>query len=98
MLTCVALIDEQTLRSAAREEMMSLVQDSLPDLIRKATMKPFLSNAEVAELTGYTVRQLGNLRKRGSLSYIKRGNSVWYKTEDVWAWFEEGYIPSRLSS
>lgn len=96
-MTAITLLDETTLRSIIRDETTRVVAESLPGVFRQATMKPYLTNDEVAELTGWSKRQLANRRKSGSLPYTKRGRTVLYRTEDVEAFLAAGYVPSSTN-
>jgi hypothetical protein len=55
--------------------------------------KRYLTQSEVADLTGWTRRQLAYRRKRGDIPFIKRGKTIWYKAQDVYDWLDAGYVP-----
>lgn len=52
--------------------------------------KPYLTQDDMCNLTGWSKRQLAYKRQKGELPYLKRGRTIWYKTVDVVEWIEKG--------
>ncbi len=86
------------LRELLSEELAQTLYEVLPEAVRRATAKPFLTKRELMELTGWSSRQVEYKKSRRELPHIKRGRLVLFPTEDVFAYLEEGRIPARKSS
>jgi len=51
---------------------------------KKEIENDFISADEVAELTGYSLQTLANMRSRKKrLPFYKQGGSIWYKKSEV---------------
>jgi hypothetical protein len=81
-----------------REETTRALQASLTSALRSAISKPYLTNQEVSELTGWTKRQLAHKRASGALPFLKRGRTIWYRAEEVYSWLEEGHVPAKIKA
>jgi hypothetical protein len=57
--------------------------------------KKYMTQSEVADLIGWTPRQLAYRRQKGDLPYIKRGRTILYKAQDIDRFLEAGYVPGR---
>ncbi|KRC53942.1 MULTISPECIES: helix-turn-helix transcriptional regulator [unclassified Nocardioides] len=58
----------------------------------------YVSDAEAAELLGYSVVNLRRLRRLGEgPRYIKRGQRVCYRLADLSSWLDEGIVDPRAS-
>ncbi len=71
------------------------VARALPAVVRRAALPPFLSKAELAELTGWSERKVDYLRERGRLPYVKVGRSVRFRTDDVEHLLDEARVEAR---
>ncbi|MBT6424573.1 MAG: helix-turn-helix domain-containing protein [Bacteroidetes Order II. Incertae sedis bacterium] len=78
-----------------RESLVSETISLIDKYLTTTGAKPFLTQDDVCELTGWSKRQLAYKRKKGELPFIKRGRTVWYKTSDMLHWFEQGYVPTE---
>lgn len=53
----------------------------------------YVSDAEAAELLGYSVVNLRRLRRLGTgPAYIKRGKRICYKIADLATWLDQGRV------
>jgi len=92
MNNIIQIIDREELSRCIREEVDDAFNRAIPKLSRRINSKEYLTNDELAELTGWSKRSLANRRKSGQLPYIKRGRKVLYKAEEVYAWLEMGAV------
>ena len=67
------------------------------DRLEKATVlnKAVLTVAEVALLTGYTVKYLRLLIAQHDIPYYRRGNRIYFSRAEVENWMMEQRIPSN---
>jgi excisionase family DNA binding protein len=67
------------------------------DRLEKATVlnKAVLTIAEVALLTGYTVKYLRLLIAQHDIPYYRRGNRIYFNRAEVENWMMEQRIPSN---
>ena len=71
------------------------VEDALPAVVRRASLPPYLSKAELSELTGWSERKVDYLRERGRLPYVKVGRSIRFRTNDVERFLDEARVEAR---
>ena len=86
--------DLDTAVSAAVEA--ALVR-ALPEAVRRATTKPYLTKAELVQLTGWSSRQVEYKKAQREIPFVKRGRLVLFPTDEIFAYLEEGRVPARRS-
>lgn len=93
MQTYIATKSElvQIINGAVRE----LLENCLPNLIRKAKRKEWLTTEELMELTGWSRRTLQYLRDKRRIPFSQEGRRILYKTEDVEAYLRNNKIDAR---
>ena len=74
------------------------VEDALPAVVRRASLPPYLSKAELAKLTGWSPRKVDYLRERGRLPYVRVGRSIRFKTDDVERLLDEARVEARSTA
>lgn len=87
-----------TLAATVREAVAAALVDALPEVIRRATLSPYLSKKEVCALTGWSARKLDYLVAERRIPFVKRGRSVLFKTADVEGYLGEGYVPAKTTT
>jgi hypothetical protein len=90
MQTYIATRNE--LDSAISEAVERTVRTLVPELIRKATNKEFLTKEEIKELTGWSDRTLQNLRDRRQIPYTQHGKKILYPYDGLMEFFEKSHI------
>jgi excisionase family DNA binding protein len=75
------LIDEAVERSVTKH---------IPELLRQAVRKPFLTTDELCELTGWSRRTVQYLRDSRQLPFYQDGRRILFDTSEI-----EGYLRSR---
>ena len=85
----------EEVRTAVREEVQAVLKEVLPQVIRQAIEKPYLTKSELQQLTGWSSRQIEYKKSRREIPFVKRGRLVLFPTEDVFAYLEEGRVPAK---
>lgn len=68
---------------------------ALPEILRRSRLGCYMDDGAVVRETGLTKRQLRHLRATRQIPFTKRGKTIRYKTEDVFAYMDAGHIPAR---
>ena len=69
-----------------------ILSDKLPALIRKATQKQYFTISDACELLSCSRRHLLYLRQSGQINFVKNGKKIFFKREDLEAFFDDNYI------
>ncbi|MEM9996134.1 MAG: hypothetical protein AAF809_00410 [Bacteroidota bacterium] len=85
---------EKTLQALIHAAVQSSISEALPSLIREATRKEWLTKKELMELTGWSARQVEYKKSKRQIPFIRRGRTVLFPTDEVRAYFHEGYVPT----
>lgn len=85
----------EELKKTVAEAVEKAVTNRLPEIIRKVTQKEYYTIEEVSDLLDVSRRHLQYLRDSGQLSYVKNGRKIYFKAEDLEAFFESNYIISE---
>ncbi|GAB5519714.1 MAG: hypothetical protein RhofKO_19650 [Rhodothermales bacterium] len=71
------------------------IAKQLPQAIQRGIAKPYMTKLEVMDLTGWSSRQVEYKKQRRELPFIRRGRTVLFPTDDVYAYLESGRVPAR---
>ena len=71
------------------------MKKALPAIVKRAVSKPYLTKTELMELTGWSSRQVEYKKSKRELPFIRRGRLVLFRSEDVYAYLNEGLVPQR---
>ncbi len=82
-------------RDEAQAGFERALEACLPEVIRRATLPPYVTAAQLADLTGLSLRQISYLRAKGCIPFVQRGRTVRYPTTEALAYLEEGRVPAR---
>jgi excisionase family DNA binding protein len=72
-----------------------ILSDKLPALIRKATQKQYFTISDACELLSCSRRHLLYLRQSGQINIVKNGKKIFFKREDLEAFFDDNYIETK---
>jgi excisionase family DNA binding protein len=72
------------------------VNEVLPEAIRKATRKQWLTTDEVMEMLQCSRRHVQYLRDSGQLPYSQNGRTIRYHIEDVESYLNDGKVEEVL--
>lgn len=78
--------------SAAVERTLT---ELLPSLVQKSARKPYLTQREVRDLTGFSNRKLAYLRETRQVEFTALGRSFLYPTKSLLAFLEEKRVRLR---
>ena len=67
------------------------VSKVLPEVFRQM-QKPIYTNDEATELLGVSKRHLQYLRDTEQINYVQNGRKIYYRAEDLEAFFQANYI------
>lgn len=90
MNTDIFIPTEEKFRKIISDTVDSILEQRIPEIIRKANRKEYLTTAEFKELTGCSHRVQQYLRDEGKIPYSQEGRKIFYKTTDV-----EGFMAER---
>ena len=87
------------LKEAFRQESLAAFEQaltsSLPDILRRAQLPPYLTKHQLCELTGWSARKIDYLKAKRSIAFVQRGRSILFPTAEVEAYLNEGFVPAR---
>lgn len=81
---------KEEFRSIIKQTVDDVLAHRIPQIMRQANRKEYMTTAEVEELTGMTSKTQKYHRDAGNLSYSQEGRRILYRTVDV-----EEFIESR---
>lgn len=79
------------MREVFREEAKAII----PEIVRKATEKPWMTKQELMDLTGWSSRTLQHLRDSHQIPYSKHGRKILYPRDGIMEFFKEHEIPAN---
>lgn len=72
------------------------IKETLPELIKEATAKPWLTKDELMELTGWSSRTIQHMRDSNQISYSKHGRKILYSRKKILGFLEAHHIKPSL--
>jgi len=95
METPFVLTSEAQLKAALAAVVRDAIGEMVPEMIRRATAKPYLTKAELMQLTGWSSRQVEYKKEKRELPFVRRGRTVLFPSEAVQAYLDEATVPAR---
>lgn len=95
MLCGVVVASPEDLRSLVEQAVSNALKRALPEAVRQATAKPYLTKQELMELTGWSARQVEYKKSKRHIPFIRQGRLVLFPTEAVYDYLEEGRVPAK---
>lgn len=86
----VVILPESKIKELFQGELEKMLKARIPEIIRQANRKTYLTTADVEELTGLSSRAQKYHRDQENLPYSQDGRKIIYRTDDV-----EKFIDSR---
>ena len=84
--------DEKTLSQIVEQAVRKTVIESLPEAIRKATRKKWLTTDEVMNILQVSRRQVQFLRDSGKLPFRQTGRTIRYDIDEVENYLNKGKV------
>lgn len=75
-----------------------VLEQRLPEIIRRAKLPVYLDKPRLQELTGWSSRKIDYMRSRRQIPYIRRGRTILFATADVERYLEEGRVPAKYEA
>lgn len=95
MQSNVFIPTEDKFREILNDTVDSLLEQRIPEIIRKANRKEYITTKELKELTGCSHRVQHYYRKEGILPFSQEGRKIFYKTSDVEKFMEERRVNGK---
>ncbi|MBO6574302.1 MAG: helix-turn-helix domain-containing protein [Rhodothermales bacterium] len=92
-----AILSTEDLSLLVSKAVEAVLKSQMPRLAERINSPEYFTQEAVCALTGWSRRQLHYRRKKGFIPYCKRGRTVLFRAEQVYAWIEEGYVPAGRS-
>ena len=93
----VVVTNPETLRIIIRAAFDDAVSESLPDLVRKATTKQYLTGQEAQEYMGLSRRKLQYLRDTRQIPFVQHGRKILYPSDGIEQFLQDHRISVRPS-
>lgn len=91
----VVILPESKVKELFKSELEAVLKDRIPAIIRQANRKPYLTTAELEELTGMSSPTQKYHRDSGNLPYSQEGRRILYRTEDVEKFLSERRVQAK---
>lgn len=88
----VIVTTESTLEKVFEKLFDKKIESSLPELVKEATAKPWLTKEELIELTGWSSRTIQHMRDSRQIPYSKHGRKILYPRKGILEFLEAHHI------
>ncbi|MFH5884008.1 helix-turn-helix domain-containing protein [Halalkalibaculum sp. DA3122] len=88
----VFIPNKEELEEAIYEAVQQVLREEMPEIIRKATRRKWLTTEEVMEMLQCSRRHIQYLRDSNQLSYSQKGRTIRYNIDDIEAFLNEGKV------
>ena len=88
----VIILPENKVKELFKSELDSILKARIPEIIRQANRKTYLTTSDLEELTGMTSATQKYHRDAGNLPYSQEGRRILYRTKDVESFISERRI------
>ncbi|MCC5908007.1 MAG: helix-turn-helix domain-containing protein [Balneolaceae bacterium] len=68
------------------------INEALPELVKEATAKPWLTKEELMDLTGWSSRTIQHMRDTKKIPYSKHGRKILYPRKGIMEFLEAHHI------
>lgn len=73
------------------------VSRAVPPAVERGTRRPYMTKAELMELTGWSSRTVEYRKAQRQIPYVRQGRTVLFPTGEVEAYLRAGYVPVKAS-
>lgn len=91
-MDAVIVTQKNDLKKLIAEAIRDEIATSLPELVKEATKKPYLTKEELMELTGWSSRTIQHLRDTNQIPYSKHGRKILYPRKGILEFLEAHHI------
>jgi hypothetical protein len=94
-MSSVIVTERSQLKELIETVVREVSKETVPEIVKKATQKPWMTKEELMELSGWSSRTLQNLRSTNQLPHSKHGRKILYPRAGVMEFLEDHEIPAR---
>ncbi|MDZ7717853.1 MAG: helix-turn-helix domain-containing protein [Balneolaceae bacterium] len=91
----LVITTEDELKALIKEATGEILKDVLPGIIRKASMKEWLTTDDVMEYLRCSRRHVQHLRDSNQITFTQNGRTIRYHIDDVLEYLNRGKVPKR---
>lgn len=91
----IIITSETDIRELLSEIVQESISNKLPEIIKKTSRKDYYTIDEVCKMLDVSRRHLQYLRDSGQISYVKNGRKIYFRVEDLDAFFNDNYIKAE---
>lgn len=92
------ITSEKKLNDTVQKAVKELLQEELPNLLRKAKRKEWMNTNELMEFTGWSRRTIQYLRDKKRIPFSQEGHRILYPTEGVEEYLRNNQIDPKDES
>jgi len=92
MSDSVIVTTETALEKVLNKIFEKKINESLPELVKEATAKPWMTKEELIDLTGWSSRTIQHLRDSNQIPYSKHGRKILYPRKGILKFLEAHHI------
>jgi len=96
MNNSVCVSTREDLQQLIEEAVSKAVKQQIPEVIREATAKEWLTKKELQELTGWSNRTIQYMRDTEQIPYSQHGYKILYPRKGILKFLENHHIKPRL--
>lgn len=91
----LVITTEEELKDLIKKATNEVLEEVLPGVIRKASMKEWLITDDVMEYLRCSRRHVQHLRDTNQISFTQNGRTIRYHIDDVLEYLNRGKVPKR---
>jgi hypothetical protein len=91
-MDAVIVTQKNDLKKLIAEAIRDEIATSLPELVKEATKKPYITKEELMDLTGWSSRTIQHLRDTNQIPYSKHGRKILYPRKGILEFLEAHHI------
>ena len=91
----IIVTSQDALNDAIQSALHAALKEQLPEIVRQATTKQYLTKKELMHLTGWSSRQVEYKKSSREIPFVRQGRLVLFPTLEVFAYLDQGYVPSK---
>jgi len=91
----VIISNPEDLQRLIQTAVKTAVKEQIPDLIREATAKEWLTKKDLQDLTGWSNRTIQYMRDTEQIPYSQHGYKILYPRKGIIKFLEEHHITTK---
>ena len=86
------IANREELERIIKQAVDNAIAEVVPELVRRATAKEYLTKEELMKLTGWSNRTVQNLRDTRQIPFSQHGKKILYPYEGIMKFLKENHI------